>query len=322
MLTSLRIPMAATVAAFGLVALGATMESASACDGANVGCVDNPGNGTVTVSVTGSLVRGGSPGSGGGSTTVSVPVPCYRTPLWTGKEYFDGIKDGTITGAGWDEWNPEPWAPYAGYKQHKNDTEGRWYVPTCTMLDSFENFQEFDKFSLNYFLNNTGVYVEAGEQPPVPPVPPEVLLKAATDSMTMPEPAFDYNPDITGNLDTLVNLDTWFWLRDPTGSGYVAATAGNNSVRVDATLDRVAFSAGRAGSVACDDTGTAWAPGASSTCTLAFQRPGEHQVTAETEWGLTWSFNGQARGAIDPVGAVWSDVLVVAQSQSLVTEVD
>lgn len=328
MLTSLRLmgaTLATSVAGLGLVGLGAS-PAAAECGGGSVGCSPpEAAGGTVRVTVTGTLIDPGKAGSGGSSTTVSVPVPCYRTPMWNGKDYYKGVENGTINGAGWDEWNDEPWKPYAGYKKHRKDTEGHWYVPTCR-YDSDEGFfdsvDEFQEYSLKYFHSHTGVYVEANETPPVDPVPPEVLLQAATDSMTMPEPTFDHNPDLTGGQDTLVNLDTWFWLRDSTGSGYVSASAAGNTARVDATLDRVSFSAGRAGSIDCNDTGTPWARGASSDCTIAFDRAGQHRVTAETAWGLTWSYNGTPQGALDPIGAVWSDVLGVAQSQSLVTDVN
>ena len=307
----------------GLVLVGALTNSAAACGGADPTCTPPVVDGnTVTISVTGSLVRGGSDGSpGGGSATVSVPVPCYLTPMWTGKEYFDGIEDGTITGSGWDEWADRPWAPYEGYRQHKDDEQGQWWVPTCRMLDSFESFDEFNDFSLAYFLTYPATYVEVGEQPPVPPVPPEILLEAAQEVMEAPAPAFEFNPDAAGEYDTLVNFDTWFWLSEPEQTGSATATAGPNSVTVDGTLASVIFSSPTAGAVPCADTGVPWEPGATSDCVLSFTRAGAAEVTADTQWTLTWSYNGEPQGAVDPLSATFTQDLGVAESQALVTGV-
>lgn len=325
MLRTVRGLLVAAVTGGGLVLSGAALSPAAACGGGAVGgsCPPEVSGGTVTVTVTGSFVRAGSSGSSGGSTTVAVQVPCFLWKSWTGKEYYDGIQDGTITGAGWDEWADRPWTPYPGYQKHKDDTEGHWYTPGCSMTDQFEDFDDFDSFAQEYFLTYPHTYVEAGETPPVPPVPPEILLAAAQEAMEVPQPAFEHNPDVAGAFDTLVNFDTWFWLEDPTQTGSVTATAGANSVSVDAELEDVRFSAsGTPGSVQCDGTGVPYAPGATSSCTMRFARAGDIDVTAQTLWGATWSYNGQPQGALDePLRGDFTDTVGVAQSQTLVTGV-
>lgn len=310
----------------GLTAAGAVLSPAAACDGAGVACApetpESNGN-TVTVTVTGSFVGGGADGSpGSGSTTVTVPTPCTFHELWSGKEYYEGIEDGTITGAGSDEAEAGTWKPNAGYEQHKDDTKGHWYHPSCTMLDGmFDSFDQFDRFAESFFDENPGIYVEDGGTPPVPPVPPEVLLQAAQEAMTMPEPVFDHNPRRAADEATLVNLDTWFWLEDARESGEVTATAGPNSVTVEATLQDVRFVGENAGAVSCDGTGVRWRPGAASDCFLQFVRAGSNGVTASSTWGLTWSFNGAPMGTLDAVGNTWSADVDVVESQALVTEV-
>lgn len=312
--------------AAGVVLLGAVLESAAACEGVGVSCSPPEVDGrTVTVRVSGSLVRGGSEGNGGGSTTVSVPVPCYLQASWTGKEYYDGIMDGSITSAGWDEWggDPDRW-PYAGWDdpEIREDNIGRWYTPTCRMLDIFEDYDDFSAFSLPYFQSYPQTFVAQGETPPTPPVPPEILLMAAQEAMEVPEPAFEHNPDVAGAFDTLVNLDTWFWLSNPMQSGDVTASAGANSVTLQATLAAVTFSSPTAGAVACDGTGSAWSPGANSDCTLVFERAGTSDVTADTQWTLEWAVNGVTQGPIDPLEASFTEPVVAAESQALVTSVD
>lgn len=319
---------AAVAVATGLVLSGAVLGPAAACGGGGVACPapETPsGDGsTVTVTVTGSFVSAGQDGSpGSGSTTVSVPVPCTFHQLWSGKEYYEGIEKGTITGAGSDEADAGTWKPNAGYEQHKDDDKGHWYHAGCSPIDGmFDNWAAFERYAENFFDENPGIYVEQGEAPPVPPVPPEVLLRAAQDAMTMPEPVFDYNPRRTGDAATLVNLDTWFWLEDSTESGQVTATAGTNSVTVDASLEDVEFFGENAGAVVCEGTGVEWTPGASSDCLLQFVRAGSHAVTVSSSWGLTWSFNGTPQGTLDAIGATWTTDLGVVESQALVTSVD
>ena len=309
--------------AVGAVLLGALTNAASACGGAAVGCEPEVSGRTVTVTVTGTLVRSGTPGSpGGGSTTVSVPVPCYLTASWTGKEYFQGIKDRSITSAGWDEWggDMDHW-PYPGWREHKDDDEGRWWTPTCRYTGQFSDYDEWDDFSGDYFLSYPQTFLQPGEQPPMPPVPPEMLLQAAQEAMEVPAPDFEYNPDAAGPFDTLVNMDTWFWLSDPTQDGSVTASAGGDSVRVDATLADVTFSAPEAGAVPCEGTGVEWQQGSSSECTLAFEQAGANDVTADTQWTLEWSYNGAPQGAVDPLSATFTEPVVVAESQALVNDV-
>lgn len=319
MLTPLRLLLTGAGLVGGLTLLGAAPAAAD-CGGGGVTCAPETDGRTVTVTVTGSFVSAGRPGSpGGGSTTVQVPVPCVYYQGWTGKEYFEGVRDGSINGAGSDR--DEPWQPYDGYRQHRDDTEGHWYFAGCSNVNDLP-WDEFIAFTENFFDTHSGVYVEAGGAPPVPPVPPEVLLEAAERAMEVPAPTFEFNPDAAGAFDTLVNLDTWFWLSDPTQSGSVTAAAGGNSVTVEAALADVVFSAPDAGAVPCAGTGVAWQPGGSSECVLAFERPGTTEVTADTRWTVIWSYNGQPQGAVDPLSARFTQSLAVAESQSLVTAVD
>lgn len=318
MLSPFRVLLGAVGLAGGLTLLAAAPAAAD-CGGGGVTCAPETDGRTVTVTVTGSFVSSGRPGSpGGGSTTVRVPVPCVFYEGWTGKEYYDGVEDGSINGAGSNR--DEQWTPYAGYRQHQDDTEGHWWYAGCTNVNDLP-WDDFIQFAEDFFDTHSGVYVEAGGAPPVPPVPPEVLLLAAQEGMEVPEPAFEFNPDARGAFDTLVNLETWFWLSDPTQGGSVTATAGANSVTVDAELADVVFSAPSAGAVPCVGTGVAWRPGGSSECVLVFDRPGAAEVTADTRWTISWSFNGQPQGAVDPLSARFTQPVGVAESQSLVTSV-
>ncbi|MGA9746833.1 MAG: hypothetical protein WBQ50_05200 [Nocardioides sp.] len=322
-----RLAAALTIAA-GLVGAGAAVSPAAACEGGGIACAppETPsadGN-TVTVTVYGTMVSGGSPGSSGTRTTsVVVPTPCIWFRGWTGKEYAEGIDDGTINGGGSRDAENGTWEPAPGYQQHQDDVEGHWYYPGCRMLDGiFDSYAEFSRYTQDFFDDNPQVFIPGGGTPPVPDVPPEVLLLAAQEAMEMPEPVFDYNPRRTGDAATLVNLDTWFWLEDDTEEGEVTATAGANSVTVDAALQDVTFVGDNAGAVTCTDPGVEWTPGADSSCLLQFIRAGSNGVTASSTWGLTWSYNGTPQGTLDALGATWTTDINTVESQALVTQVD
>ncbi|KHL12096.1 hypothetical protein CLV56_3453 [Mumia flava] len=326
----------AAVVATGSVAMvgaGAVLSAAAACG--ETGCGGGSGSGstqtdggTVTVHVTGSFVGGGSGGSSGSSsTTVAVPVPCWYFATETGKELYDRYgEDGMVTLGGPHEPSVPASEYYPGYKQHKDDDEGSWYAGVCSgaAYEDLGYTGDFLDFAEDWFRDRGPVYVQAGQTPPVPPVPPEVLLQAAEDAMTVPEPRFEMNPRYQGDAITVVNLETWFWTDAsiPT-AGSVTASAGANSVTVDITREGVEFASPSAGSVLCTDGGTPYAQGENSDCTLTFRRSAAATpVTASTLWHGTWSFNGAPQGAIDPLTSSWSDDIGVGEVQSIVTRAD
>lgn len=319
MLTLLRLAVL-TLLAGGFVAVGPPAATA-ADDCGRTGCdgsVETSGN-SVVVTVTGTLVRGGSAGSSS-STTVSIPTPCYLMATVSGKELAEDIErnDGMVLG---DDRQFVPAEQYwPGWEDHADDDVGRWYVPVCDL--GVTDPPPTDAFMNDFFDRTDSTFVEEGETPPTPPIPPEILLAAAQEALAVPDPRFDLNPRRGGAASTVVNLDTWFWMLDPTDSGSVTASAGGNSVTVNLARESVVFSSANAGSVSCDDGGVAWSPGASSDCTLTFRRSGAGQsVDATTRWVGTWSFNGAEQGAVDPVVATWSDAIAVAEIQSVVTGV-
>ena len=111
--------------------------------------------------------------------------------------------------------------------------------------------------------------------PPIPPIPGEVLLAAAMEAITVPDPEFVWNPQERSGDGSVVNLDTWFWLENdlPT-EGSVTAQAGPWSATVELSLSNVEYYSADAGSVVCADGGTEWTPTAGqSDCTLTFDPP-------------------------------------------------
>lgn len=315
----------------GLIVVGASPSSAAPCPRWDPDCggsetpspPPSTGGQTITVTVTGSFVGQASPGSSG-TTSVTVPTPCGYTQGMTGQEYFEWVESGRAArdwyrmGGGSGAYEPRP-----GYRQHKGDTEGHWYGGMCSS-GGFEDLDEFFDFADDWFADNESVYVEPGGEPPVPPVPPEVLREAAQEAVTLPEPEFVWNPKRRADTGTVVNLDTWFWLEpDAPTSGSVSATAGTNTATVEFGLTNVDYVSATAGSVACEDGGTVWSIGGSSDCVLTFpQESAGERVDANASWGGSWSFNGTPQGELDPIAADWTTTFPVASVQSLVTDID
>ncbi len=151
-----------------------------------------------------------------------------------------------------------------------------------------------------------------------------MLLAAAMEAITVPDPEFVWNPQERRGNGSVVNLDTWFWLDGnlPT-EGSVTASAGPWSATVELSLTNVEYNSADAGSVVCDDGGTEWTPTATSDCTLTFTRPSDAAtVEASARWDGTWSYNGAPQGAIDPLTSDWEFSFPVYEIGSTVTDVD
>ena len=308
--------------AIGLTMLGGVLGSATAgggCDGVT-GCgggggsVEQTGH-TVTVQVSGTFVGGGSAGSPG-STTVSVPTPCWYTESFSGKEYADWIDSGKAAQDA-HHHGDAPTEIYPGYEQHKNDADGHWYGGECISTSFGDDMDAFFKYSDAWFKDHGTVWVPAGGQPPTPPVPPTVLRDAALQAMKLPEPTFDWNPKANGG-SSVVNLDTWFWLDDNIDNGNVTASAGGNTATVTADRQSVSFSAPTAGAVDCADGGTPWSPDAKSDCVLYYREASDGTpTTAAAHWGLSWTFNGAPQGALDPIDAQQTENVGVFEVQTI-----
>jgi hypothetical protein len=258
---------------------------------------------TVTITVVGTGVKGGSAGKGGRASVI-VHSPCSMNAGYTGKQYYEWVSSGAAS----RDWHHQGdgsdgvFKPKPGYEKYKDDDKGHWYGGSCSS-EGFEDLKEFFAFSEKWFAEHDSVYVPAGVEPPVPPIPPEVLREAATKAMTLPEPKLDWNPKVKEAAGgTVVNFDTWVWLTDRNTNLYVEATAGGNTVRVDAALESMTVSAPNAGSADCKDGGVPYAAGATGECAITFTRSspagGTSPVTATTQWSATWSINGATQGPI------------------------
>lgn len=176
--------------------------------------------------------------------------------------------------------------------------------------------------------------------PPQPLADIEDVVEAVWDeaSAELEGPDLGRNPvvsDLGGA--TLVNLPTWFWVRNIDG-----ALAGDGEIHLevsipgtpvqatlDASTDGVQITS-PAGAVVCSvpEATTEYVPGAGdeSACTIPFDRPNASgwTVTGQTTWRGTWQGtdrNGPTGGTLETLTPSASVNVPVAQSEALVNDV-
>ena len=281
----------------------------------------------ITVSVWGSDFKAGSAGSGqGGQVDVTVPAPCWMTPVLTGKEYYEWVESGQMALEAFHA--NETVTPYPGYEEHKDDPDF-WYAGACSSANwpDQSDMAGFNAFVLQFYNDNKPVFVPVGQTPPQPAVPPELLRDIAFGNLHLPDPDLNWNPKLRGNQGTLVNLNTWFWLDRAPTTLTVNAAAGGNNASVTATFGGMDITAPSERPLTCDGPGTPYTAGAASTCDLAFSRASSAlgteatPVTVTTRWTGTWEANHVPQGALtrqpDPVTA--NADIRVDEVQTLVT---
>ncbi|HEY0618259.1 MAG TPA: hypothetical protein VGD15_11735 [Kribbella sp.] len=263
--------------------------------------------GTITITVSGTALKGGSPGQTV-SRHVSVPAPCWMEPSYTGKEYYEfATGTGEYAGKGMSWVNAhtgETMTPEPGYEKYKDDTAGHWWGGICSSGNYDGSIKDFFTVADTFFKAHPFTYIPAGQPVPVPPVPPEVLRDAALAEMELPTPAIDWNPKRAGTNGTLVNLDTWVWLKDRRDKLYVQATAntmgGQTMARVDVELTGMTLEAEGATTAVCDGPGIPYSQGASAAaaCTIQFTKASATaagtSVRTQTIWHGTWFATGRA----------------------------
>ncbi|WP_129668081.1 hypothetical protein [Phytoactinopolyspora endophytica] len=262
--------------------------------------------------------------------TVWVLPACRYIPTLTGKEYYELIEEGGYPPPrDRPEYGFEDYEVYQDYEKYKDDDEGRWWAGACFSGDFDGDLDEFFDHTEEFFDDYDGaVFVEVDEEPPVPPVPPEVLVDVAYDHMELPDPEISWNPQRESDSATLVNVDTWLWLDEGPVQLEVNAEAGGNTARAEAALSSMSFSASSADPVTCAGTGVEWSPEAASGCSLTFNRSSANQpgqvtpVTAQSLWTIEWFANAEPRGELDPqtTSAVFD--IPVAENQTNVASVN
>ena len=271
------------------LAVGAAPPALACANLVCAGSDDRTGSISASASYVTISVRGGSYRSSSGPVEVPnrVPPPCWYSKGRSGAEMAADSVDPYYrrlahnVGEDYDEWFPDDAAAHA-------TEDGAWWHWQCSSANFDGPLSEFFDYVDQWARDNQGpVWVPAGQAPPQPPVPTEILMGLARqvleDAVRMPVVSFDPAER------AVVRLETWMWF-DPAAWQPISVTAsgGGNSVTVTATPSRVrvgGLPAGSAAETACAGGGVPYAPGAGGTdCSITFGRASGDQP------GQQWSF--------------------------------
>ena len=288
------------LAAAGAVAT-ATPAAADCTNVVSCSVSNDDGNLHAGVSYITVTVNGGRYASKSGTVEVpsKVPPPCWYNKDRSGSKMYADSNDPYYyglahhVGEDHDDWFPPEVA------DHKED-DGNWYSWECSSGNFDGSIQDFFKYVDEWSAQNPGmIWVPAGQAPPQPPVPPEILMSIAVDAMdkAVRMPVVNFNPAAR----SFVRLDTWMWF-DPAAWQPVSVTAsgGGNSVTVTATPGKVGVSGVPAGSTVltgCAGGGRPYSAGGSTDCLINFSR------SSGTEPGQQWHFQVSLTWNVTAVGA-------------------
>lgn len=327
----------ATLVAAAAIVVGAPGAGAAdgpctvSCGGGSAG--GSAGGGTIVVTVIGSGVTAGGQSVPIDTKTIAQHPVCWYNQFMTGKEYAEWVDSGQAHAH--DHNLGEPVEDIPGYEEHADDDEGHWYSGECSSAywpDDADIDGFFDE-SEAWFDAHPTVWVDAGDPPPEPLVTPEMLAEVAMNAMHLQPGEIHWNPTRTGDGATFVGMPTWVWLDGPTAVNVTASVYGGALwARVDASVETMHLSAPGATSATCGDTGTPWAAGASTDCSITFDRSSANQpvigdndertsrLTAGAVWTASWvsSLGGGATALPDQTVTSTADV-PVAEVQSIVT---
>jgi hypothetical protein len=204
-----------------------------------------------------------------------------------------------------------------------SSSSGKWYLVEC------QGTADLYRDGLTWIPTAAA----PGAAPPGPAVDPAVLAQQAENSMRLPSPQIETNP----NTQAIVNLPTWLWLDQGTWSPEsVSASVGTVTATATATPEQVQWTMGDGGSVVCNGPGTPYQPSVpaesqATNCSYTYSRSSAGEpsatgdpndagfaVTATITWGVTWSAQGEpAGGVLNPLTTSSSRSLPVEQIQSV-----
>ncbi|WP_298803947.1 hypothetical protein [uncultured Pseudokineococcus sp.] len=307
---------AALVAATGAVVTSGAVPAEAADPACGLGCVGEGDAGwTATAYAVSVTVRGGG-GAGGTSGTVRTtvpgpPPPCRYISMMTPTAEWPPIADYdrrtwaeqglTPEDQGYDSVTGMP----LGHEENLAK-DGQYWAPMCQGAS--------EEVSDAWFAANNLTFVEAGQAPPPPPPPTaEQLLDIAEQHLVPPPPEVSLNPAATG----YVGLPTWVWTDQASFEQVsVLAEAGPNWAEVVADPAGMSVeSPGGAQEGTCATGGTPWSPGATTDCTIVFERAsvrtGTWPVTVTTTWEASYRLStGETGGLLSETAGASVDVPV------------
>lgn len=326
------------VLALGLAAGGLTVltvQAPASADGfETVGSSCGSGGYCVEVTYTGTAAPSGD---GGGSAVASVPPLCWYEPWKDPKSAHQYVKDGWNTphhsGA---EWVAAYGTEAEFEKAMKESPDATWYLLNCSIdMTRDPRVADYAGTALTYptggFLPRMALLVQPGQQPRPPAVDVEVLRDAAYDSLDIPEPQIQRNPEVAGTQATLVNVDTMFWADGYRDTWDITASVGPVSATVVATAEDYVLTSPAGGQTCTHEQFTtpyAGGDAPAGACAFPFTRAsvgyaGGFPVQATATWGATWTGTPgpTAPQVLPPVTTSSTVDVPVDESQALVRTV-
>ncbi len=320
----------------GAVALtGQAPASADSVSSSGSSC----GGGGYCVEVEYSGTAAPGAGGGGGSAVASVPPVCWYEPWKTPQQALPFIEDEFSQSHYSGIQYIAGWGGQQQYEQAAENAEpgSMWYQLNCS-VDMWRDPEVADyagvalRFDTGGFVPNYTLLLGPGQSPPPPRVDVEVLRDAAYDSMDIPAPDIQRNPEVAGSGQTLVNLDTMFWADAYRDTWDITASVGPVSATVVATADDFVLTS-PAGGQTCTyaQFTTAYTGGdaPAGACAFPFSRastgyPAGYPVQTTATWGATWTGvpAPTAPQGLPPVTTSSTTDVPVGESQAIVRSVD
>ncbi|MGA9746589.1 MAG: hypothetical protein WBQ50_03955 [Nocardioides sp.] len=277
-------------------------------------------------------------GGGGGGYVASVPPTCYWSAWKDPAAALAYMKDA------WDDplYSGKEWV--LGYgkveefeKALENNPDATWYQLECPGLDDgdWQGMVDYSGQAAagnGYAIPNMALLVPPGTNPPDPDVDIEVLRDAAYDSIDIPEPQTQRNPEVAGSGATLVNLDTMFWADGYSDTWSIRASLSPTLwAEVTASADDFVLTSPAGGQICTHAQYTTAYTGGDApagACAFPFTRAsvgygGGFPVTTTASWGASWT-SSETAGA-QPLPGLTTDSVIdvpVDESQAVVRSVD
>ncbi|MDO4899961.1 hypothetical protein [Actinomyces sp.] len=297
------------------------------------------------IAVSAEYVSAASDGSGSGGVTVSsqtvtasVHPVCWYMEGLSGAETADWLD--SPGGAASDVYHrnnnnsdpkalEEQKARYPDYESHADDTEGHWYVATCSseyMAD--DDPRDFYDVIQDHIVSHPPVWVPAGQAAPEPVIDGATLARAAWDAVTIPTATIGYNPTVGDMQATVVGMDTWIWATgDTPKEAVVTATAGPVTATITATASRLTLQP-KDGTATCTGFGIPWTQDNDSKgtdCVIVFDRSSAHfkdavtPVDVKVSYAITYTATDGATGTMNTHTTTTTTNIPVAEIQAINT---